>query len=151
MLKRQSSWKDTIRSLTSSGEKSGGEKSGDNVTASGPRKQRSSGALKMPKSRRSVFLEPRPQPYAKHHEEDQLIQARVRYVYPESTSGNGSGIAIPRSKSAVVKQQHKLSVAVEETNTRATEQFGGKGKQKEPIGTQLRMTSWTAHFQDRGR
>ncbi|KAJ7266973.1 hypothetical protein B0H12DRAFT_1320941 [Mycena haematopus] len=28
-LKRQTSWKDTIRGLTSAGEKSGGEKSGD--------------------------------------------------------------------------------------------------------------------------
>lgn len=173
-LKRQTSWKDTIRGLTSGGEKSGGEKSGDDAAASEPRKRRSSSALKTPKSRRSTFLEPRHRPnsldgegdvptdqededeneqdYAKYREEDRPIQARVRYVYPDSTSGNGSakgGIAIPRSKSAVVKQQHELSVAVEEANTRATEQFGGKGKQKEPIGTRLTMTSRTGYFQDR--
>ncbi|KAF8210542.1 hormone-sensitive lipase [Mycena galopus ATCC 62051] len=176
-LKRQTSWKDTIRGLTSSGEKSGGEKSGgekneEDATPSSPRKRRSSSSLKTPSSRRSTFLEPRHRPnsldvqvdvatdqedenedeeqdYAKYREEDRPIQARVRYVYPDS-AGNGSVKGgIPRSKSAVVKQQQELSVAVEEANTRATERFGGKGKQKEPIGTRLTMTSRTGYFQDR--
>ncbi|KAJ6499063.1 Alpha/Beta hydrolase protein [Mycena sanguinolenta] len=169
-LKRQTSWKETIRGLTSSGEKSGGEKSGedksgDDATSSSPtRKRRSSSSLKTPSSRRSTFLEPRHRPnsqdgvatdqedeeedeqdYAKYREEDRPIQARVRYVYPDSTPNGKGGVAIPRSKSAVVKQQQELSVAVEEANTRATE----RGKQKEPIGTRLTMTSRTGYFQDR--
>ncbi|KAJ6594086.1 Alpha/Beta hydrolase protein [Mycena capillaripes] len=163
-LKRQTSWKDTIRGLTSSGEKSEKE---DGSIASGPRKRRSSSALKTPSSRRSTFLEPRQRPnsldgedpfdaaseqdeepdFDKYREEDRPIQARVRYVYPDSSPK--TGLPIPRSKSAVVKQQHELSVAVEEANNKATERYGGKGKQKEPIGTRLTMTSRTGYFQDR--
>ncbi|KAF7361683.1 hypothetical protein MVEN_00511800 [Mycena venus] len=168
-LKRQTSWKETIRGFTSSGEKSGGEKSGaeksggEESTTSGPRKRRSSSSLKTPSSRRSTFLEPKAdtvatdqedeeedeQDYAKYREEDRPIQARVRYVYPDATGSGKGGVAIPRSKSAVVKQQHELSVAVEEANTKATERYGGKGKRKEPIGTRLTMTSRTGYFQDR--
>lgn len=168
-LKRQTSWKDTIRGFASSGEKSGGEKSEkeDGSAASGPRKRRSSSVLKTPSSRRSTFLEPRHRPnsldgedafdaeeseqdepdFNKYREEDRPIQARVRYVYPDSSPKPAA--AIPRSKSAVVKQQHELSVAVEEANNKATERYGGKGKQKEPIGTRLTMTSRTGYFQDR--
>ncbi|KAJ7446239.1 Alpha/Beta hydrolase protein [Mycena galericulata] len=157
-LRRQQSWKDTIRGLTSGGE--------EDSSTLGPRKRRSSSALKTPNSRRSTFLEPRHRPnsldeqtaldvetesdqedFDQYREEDRPIQARVRYVYPESSPKPGS--AIPRSNSAVVKQQHELSVAVEEANTKATERYGGKGKQKEPIGTRLTMTSRTGYFQDR--
>ncbi|KAJ7838698.1 Alpha/Beta hydrolase protein [Mycena leptocephala] len=160
-LKRQTSWKDTIRGLTHSG----GEKSEKRFGSSGPRKRRSSSVLKTPSSRRSTFLEPRPnslngedmadaesdqdeQDFNQYREEDRPIQARVRYVYPDSVSSK-TGLPIPRSKSAVVKQQHELSVAVEEANSKATERYGGKGKQKEPIGTRLTMTSRTGYFQDR--
>jgi hypothetical protein len=152
----------------SGGEKSGGEKSGGEKSdsgSSGPRKRRSSSVLKTPSSRRSTFLEPRPnslngedmadaesdqdeQDFNQYREEDRPIQARVRYVYPDSVSSK-TGLPIPRSKSAVVKQQHELSVAVEEANSKATERYGGKGKQKEPIGTRLTMTSRTGYFQDR--
>ncbi|KAJ6500138.1 Alpha/Beta hydrolase protein [Mycena vitilis] len=160
-LKRQTSWKDTIRGLTSGGED-------EESRASGPRKRRSSSAMKTPSSRRSTFLEPRhrpnsldggetadaseseqdePEDFDKYREEDRPIQARVRHVYPDTSFK--SGVSIPRSKSAVVQQQHELSVAVEEANTKATERYGGKGKQKEPIGTRLTMTSRTGYFQDR--
>ncbi|KAJ7188014.1 Alpha/Beta hydrolase protein [Mycena filopes] len=161
-LRRQTSWKDTIRGLTTSG----GEKEED-TTSTGPRKRRSSSALKTPSSRRSTFLEPRHRPeslngvdmseadseqdeqdFDLYREEDRPLQARVRYVYPESSLKTRVP-PIPRSKSAVVQQQLELSVAVEEANTKATEQFGGKGKQREPIGTRLTMTSRTGYFQDR--
>ncbi|KAJ7689539.1 alpha/beta hydrolase fold-domain-containing protein, partial [Mycena metata] len=141
-LKRQTSWKEIIRGLTTSG----GEKEED-ASSTGPKKRCSSSALKAPSSRRSTFLEPRHRPeslggvdtpeaeldqdeqdFNQYREEDRPLQARVRYVYPES-------VPIPRSKSAVVQQQHALSVAVEEANTKATERYGGKGKQREPIGT----------------
>ncbi|KAJ7178358.1 Alpha/Beta hydrolase protein [Mycena crocata] len=159
-LRRQTSWKDTIRGLTS-----GGEKDEEATPSSVPRKRSSSSALKTPSSRRSTFLEPRHRPdsldgqafadesdqeeqdFDQYREEDRPLQARVRYVYPESTPK--IVVPIPRSKSAVVQQQHELSVAVEEANTKATERFGGKGKQKEPIGTRLTMTSRTGYFQDR--
>ncbi|KAJ7703015.1 Alpha/Beta hydrolase protein [Mycena rosella] len=150
-LRRQKSWKDTIRGLTTSG----GETDEDPSTP-GPRKRRSSSTLKTPGSRRSTFLEPRQRPdslnghpaleaetdsdqeepdFTQFREEERPLRARVRYV--------------PRSTSAIVKQQHELSVAVEEANTKATERYGGKGKQKEPIGTRLTMTSRTGYFQDR--
>ncbi|KAJ7045745.1 Alpha/Beta hydrolase protein [Mycena alexandri] len=160
-LKRQTSWKDTIRGLTTSG----GEKEED-TSSTGPKKRRSSSALKTPSSRRSTFLEPRHRPesldgvdtpeaesdqdeqdFDQYREEDRPLQARVRYVYPESSLR--TKVPIPRSKSAVVQQQHELSVAVEEANTKATERYGGKGKQREPIGTRLTMTSRTGYFQDR--
>ncbi|KAJ6587092.1 Alpha/Beta hydrolase protein [Mycena vulgaris] len=160
-LKRQQSWKDTIRGLTS-----GGEKDDDPSAPAVPRKRRSSNVLKTPSSRRSTFLEPRQRPgsldgqaafevetdsdqeepdFTQYREEERPIQARVRYIYPESSSKPG----VPRTKSAVVKQQHELSIAVEEADTKATERYGGKGKQKEPIGTRLTMTSRTGYFQDR--
>ncbi|KAJ7497471.1 Alpha/Beta hydrolase protein [Mycena latifolia] len=150
-LKRQMSWKDTIRGLTS-----GGETDEDRSTP-GPRKKRSSSTLQTPGTRRSTFLEPRQRPdsldgqavveaetdsdqeepdFTQFREEERPLQARVRYVYPRSTS-------------AIVKEQQALSVAVEEANTKATERYGGKGKQKEPIGTRLTMTSRTGYFQDR--
>ncbi|KAJ7076323.1 Alpha/Beta hydrolase protein [Mycena belliarum] len=147
-LKRQSSWKDTLRGLTTSG----GETDDDSSTK-GPRKKRSSSILKTPGSRRSTFLEPRSssegqpgseadtesdqeeQDFTQYREEERPLQARVRYV--------------PRSTSVLVKEQQELSVAVEEANSKATERFGGKGKQKEPIGTRLTMTSRTGYFQDR--
>ncbi|KAJ7772533.1 Alpha/Beta hydrolase protein [Mycena maculata] len=160
-LKRQTSWKDTIRGLASGGE--------DDAKTSGPRKRRSSSALRTPTNRRSTFLEPRQRPEAlegqtaaaaaeiesdqedfdQYREEDRPLQARVRYVYPESSPKPPAATIIPRSKSAVVKQQQELSFAVEEADTRATALYGGKGKQKEPIGTRLTMTSRTGYFQDR--
>ncbi|KAJ7091212.1 Alpha/Beta hydrolase protein [Mycena epipterygia] len=161
-LRRQTSWKDTIRGLTSGGEKD------DDPSTPAPRKRSSSSALKTPSSRRSTFLEPRQRPqslnglpeleietdseleeqdFDQYREEDRPLQARVRYVYPDSSAK--TGIPIPRSKSAVVKQQHELSVAVEEANTKATERYGGMSKHKEPIGTRLTMTSRTGYFQDR--
>ncbi|KAJ6625455.1 hormone-sensitive lipase [Mycena sp. CBHHK59/15] len=154
-LKRQTSWKDTIRGLTS-----GGEKDDEYGTTS---RRRSPSTLKTPRSRRSTFLEPRQRPenlednaaladtesesdqdFDQYREEDRPIQARVRY-HPQLDPKS----QIPRSKSAVVKQQHELSVAVEEANTKATERVGGKGKEREPIGTRLTMTSRTGYFQDR--
>ncbi|KAK7005743.1 Alpha/Beta hydrolase protein [Favolaschia claudopus] len=170
-LKRQTSWKDTIRGFASAGEKSGGERSGgeksgdESTAAKSPRRRRSSSSLKKPSSRRSTFLQPRhlddgddasptdkedddedeEQDYAKYREEDRPLQARVRYVYNDHSASNGNVKAIQRSKSAVVKEQQELRVAVEEANTKATE----RGKQKEPIGTRLTMTSRTGYFQDR--
>ncbi|KAJ7647126.1 Alpha/Beta hydrolase protein [Roridomyces roridus] len=118
-LKRQQSWKDTIRGFTSGEEES---------APAAPRKRRSTGALKSPPGRRSTFLEPRHRPksldgesavdegatesdeedFNQYREEDRPLQARVRYVYPQTT--------VPRSKSAVVNEQRALSAAVEEAN-----------------------------------
>ncbi|KAJ7072154.1 Alpha/Beta hydrolase protein [Mycena amicta] len=152
-LKRQTSWKDTIRGFANSGDKE------DESTSSEPKKRRSSSALRTPSSRRSTFLEPRQAnspndtdtesedpDFDQYREEERPIQARVRYVYKDPSSPK---TAIPRTNSALVKQQHELSVAVEQANSKATEQYGGKGKHKEPIGTRLTMTSRTGYFQDR--
>ncbi|KAF7321711.1 hypothetical protein MKEN_00692500 [Mycena kentingensis (nom. inval.)] len=153
-LKRQASWKDTLRGFTSGGEKE------DESSSSLHKKRSSSNSLKTPTSRRSTFLEPKDQTHSpidtesesddeqpsNLREEERVIQDRIRYVYMDSSAPK---TALPRSKSAVVKQQEELSVAVQEANTKATQQYGGKGKHKEPIGTRLTMTSRTGYFQDR--
>nr|GAT43008.1 predicted protein [Mycena chlorophos] len=152
-LKRESSWKDSIRGFTTN---TSGDDAPSNSTE--PKKRRSSSALRTPTSRRSTFLEPKrtdspadtdasdtsdQEDYGQYREEERPIQARVRYVYKDSSSPKS---AIPRTRSAVVKQQQELSVAVEEANSKATQQYG---KHKEPIGTRLTMTSRTGYFQDR--
>ncbi|KAF7315503.1 hypothetical protein MIND_00065600 [Mycena indigotica] len=149
-LKRQTSWKDTIRGLTAAGEKA-------EESSKEPKKRRSSSALRTPSSRRSTFLEPRQndsptdvdtdsdsedQDYDQYREEERPIQARVRYVYKDSSHPK---TVLPRSNSALVKQQEELSMAVQQADSKATQQFG----QKEPIGTRLTMTSRTGYFQDR--
>jgi len=83
-------------------------------------------------------------------EEDRPIQARILYKYP-----NG-GSDLPRSNSALERQQQELSIAVAEANTQAVKAFSGNhspepanGKAKESVGTRLTMTSRTGYFQDR--
>lgn len=59
------------------------------------------------------------------------IEERVVYKY---------GVELPRSGSALERQQGALSVAVAEADTRAGERV---------IGTRVTMTSRTGYFQDR--
>lgn len=83
-------------------------------------------------------------------EEDRPIQARILYKYP-----NG-GSDLPRSNSALEKQQQELSIAVAEANSQAVKASSGShspeptnSKAKESVGTRLTMTSRTGYFQDR--
>jgi len=166
-LKRRTSWKDTIRGLTS-----GNEKEEADVSPA-LRTRRSMSIIKSPSTRSSVSgrrersLTSTPvddkgaladaessdeEDFDQWKEEDRPIQARVRHVYHNSTQ---NPVPIPWNESVLEKQQQELSVAVAEANTKATLAVGGKelekgkGKEKEPIGTRLTMTSRTGYFQDR--
>lgn len=153
-IKRRVSWKETLRGLASGN---------DEEPATSPVKLRhSSSVLKTPRSRRSTFIGPSDdqgamadaeseeepeEDFNNWKEEDRPIRARVRYVPHQAK-------LVPRSESAVEKQQQELSVAVAEANTKAVLVVngigaGGKGNRREPIGTRLTMTSRTGYFQDR--
>ncbi|KAF6761258.1 Alpha/Beta hydrolase protein [Ephemerocybe angulata] len=145
-LKRRSSWKDTLKEWTN-----GAEGQSENT-----RTRSASLKWKMPPSRSTGDegsladgeSSEDNEDYNQYPEEDRPIQARVRYEYPNG--GNGDG-GLPRSKSALERQQRELSMAVEEANTKATLGMAKDGsvKLREPIGTRLTMTSRTGYFQDR--
>lgn len=172
-LKRRTSWKDTLRGLTST---SGNEQDDDpdDSTKSRRPKRKSTSGLKTPTTR-NTFIRARStaniitdepggmsdadsddeddQDFNQWKEEDRPIRARVRYVYPHA---NGGPVPIPLNASTLEKQQQELSAAVIQADTKATLAVGGKTveegsikKAREPIGTRLTMTSRTGYFQDR--
>jgi hypothetical protein len=163
-IKRRRSWRDTLIGFTSGGEKEEGKAPTLKTRASG-------GSIKHIQSSRSPARITRARTLPNGNddqgaladaesdseddfrhlkEEERPIEARVRHVYPQSDPEYG-GVEVPRSKSAMAKQQQELSAAVAEANTQATQAAGkdGKGKEKAPIGTRLTMTSRTGYFQDR--
>ncbi|KIJ67977.1 hypothetical protein HYDPIDRAFT_173697 [Hydnomerulius pinastri MD-312] len=82
-------------------------------------------------------------------EEDRPLEERVRFVYQEGADGEDGASLDPRLE----KQQEQLSAAVVQANIKATTLVTGapkgKGKERQPIGTRLTMTSRTGYFQDR--
>ncbi|KAF9219625.1 alpha/beta-hydrolase [Gyrodon lividus] len=82
-------------------------------------------------------------------EEDLPLEDRVRFVYKEAPTDT----ECTRLHPALEKQQEQLSVAVIQANLKAitlvTGPHEGQGKDREPIGTRLTMTSRTGYFQDR--
>jgi hypothetical protein len=167
-MKRKMSWRDTLIGFTSGGEK---ESDGKAPTL----KTRSSGsAIRSARNPDSPSRVARArtlpsgnddqgaladaeseseEDFNNLREEERPIEARVRHVYPQSYP-DYSVVQVPRSESALEKQQQELSAAVAEANTKATQAAGmgnksGKGKEKAPIGTRLTMTSRTGYFQDR--
>ncbi|TEB38251.1 hormone-sensitive lipase [Coprinellus micaceus] len=151
-LKRRPSWKDALRGWASGGEDQAEEK----------RSRRSSLNWRTPariadkQERRSAGDEGSladnetsdDEDFNEYPEQDRPIRARVLYKYP---NGGDGAEGLPRSKSAVERQQLALSVAVEQANTKAIQDIAGDGsfKPREPIGTRLTMTSRTGYFQDR--
>ncbi|PFH53820.1 hypothetical protein AMATHDRAFT_54355 [Amanita thiersii Skay4041] len=159
-LKRRTSWKDTLRALTSSL-----EKGTETETPSAPslRTRHTTGLLKSSSnndssSRRRNTLslcptdengiladaESEDEGFQQWKEEDRPIQARVLYSYtdlPVSASGNGSvpGTPAERSKNCDGNLSEPINGMVLATSK----------KVKEPIGTRLTMTSRTGYFQDR--
>ena len=147
-IKRRSSWKDTFRGLASGGD--------DDVKAGSSQHK---GSTKTSTSRIAPTItdegaladaENDDDDMNERKEEDRPIQARIIYKYQVA---NGD---VPRSHSALVKQQHELSIAVEEANTKAIKAVSrrkspepGNGEATEAIGTRLTMTSRTGYFQDR--
>ena len=142
-IKRRSSWKDTLRGLASGGDS-------DAETGSSQRK----GSTKTPSLKTTptiadegALADAESDDVNNRKVEDRPIQARIIYKYQDS---------VPRSHSALVKQQHELSIAVKEANTKANKAVArrkspepGNGDTTEAIGTRLTMTSRTGYFQDR--
>lgn len=144
-IKRRSSWKDTLRGLASGGDS-------DVETGSSQRK----GSTKIPTLKitpaitdEGALADAESDDVNSQEVEDRPIQARIIYKYQDS---------VPLSHSALVKQQHELSIAVEEANSKANKTVTRRKKSPEPgnedttpeaIGTRLTMTSRTGYFQDR--
>jgi len=97
-------------------------------------------------------------------EEDRPLEERVRYVYRECPSPAKETTKSPLPPSphqhlhaCLESQQKELSEAVQKANIKAVTlvtggdrpERQGKGKEREPIGTRLTMTSRTGYFQDR--
>ena len=146
-IKRRSSWKDTIRGLASGG---------DTDLEAGSSQHKGSAKTLLLRSTPTIADEgvladiESDDDFNQRKEEDRPIQARIIYKY---LAANGD---VPRSHSALVKQQHELSIAVEEANTKATKAVSRRKSPKpgnedatEAIGTRLTMTSRTGYFQDR--
>jgi hypothetical protein len=169
-LKRRSSWRDTIRGLTNSGEEREVPRVRGHTVTLGP-------TTSMPGSSTRTYIERRERaqtlPYPEDRgvladaesedqedseadfnhlrEQDRPIQARVRHVYSRTLPQTGS--PLPTSPSTLEQQQEQLSAAIAEADSKAGMTSGGKekgkGKEGEPIGTRLTMTSRTGYFQDR--
>lgn len=152
-IKRRSSWKDTLRDLASGGEGGSSHSKISSSSSKGPSKILTHDPLSTNGvGDEGVLADAESEDeddFRQYKEEDRPIQARVLYKYPYG------GANVPRSESALERQQQELSIAVEEANTKATLAMGGKtphssnGTPKEPIGTRLTMTSRTGYFQDR--
>ncbi|KAF8160802.1 Alpha/Beta hydrolase protein [Crassisporium funariophilum] len=148
-MKRRSSWKDTLREFASGGEDEDARGNrGSTSSLKAPSKvtaRREAGAAD---EGSLADAESDDEDFGERKEEDRPIQARILYKYPH-------GGDLPRSNSALERQQHELSVAVAEANTKAVRAVSGKspepgnGDTKESIGTRLTMSSRTGYFQDR--
>lgn len=166
-LKRHSSWRDTIRGFTNS---SGEEKE--------PPKGKTHALMglstSVPSSSSQVFTGGRQRAYTLPYsedkgaladaesedqddseadfehlpEEDRPIQARVRHVYHQMLPSH-----LPATASILEKQQEELCAALAEADSKASMVAGAKeaakGKEGDPIGTRLAMTSRAGYFQDR--
>jgi len=127
-LKRRSSWRETLRGFTSGGETDA-------------------------ESHRSLPQSPRPDlptldtgamadaesdsenDFSEYAEKDRPLQARIKYKYE-------GGARLPRSESALERQQLQLSLAVAAANSKAMNGRPG-------TGTRLTMSSRTGYFADR--
>ncbi|KAF9231934.1 Alpha/Beta hydrolase protein [Melanogaster broomeanus] len=83
-------------------------------------------------------------------EEDRPIEDRVRVVYMDAPADTECA----HFHATLEKEQEQLSEAVIQANHKATTTLVSgvqdiKGKEREPIGTRLTMTSRTGYFQDR--
>lgn len=151
-LRRRSSWKDALRGWASGGEDQAEEKRPRRSSlnwrtpAKIADKQERCGAGDEGSLADNETSDD--EDFNEYPEQDRPIRARVLYKYP---NGGDGAEGLPRSKSAMERQQLALSVAVEQANTKAIADIAGDGsfKPREPIGTRLTMTSRTGYFQDR--
>ncbi|KAF8813803.1 alpha/beta-hydrolase [Phlegmacium glaucopus] len=149
-IKRRSSWKDTIRGLASGGDTDVESGSNQHKGSTKTSTWRSTPTVADEGALADAESDDDDDYFNQRKEEDRPIQARIIYKYQTASSD------LPRSHSALVKQQHELSIAVAEANTKATKAVSrrkspepGTGDVNEAIGTRLTMTSRTGYFQDR--
>ena len=138
-MKRRLSWRDTFRGLASGGDT-------DVETDSSQHKDSTKASNNTSTIADEGTLADAESDDDFNHREvkDRPIQARIIYNYSAVSDG------LPRSHSALVRQQPELSIAVEEANTKATKAVSRrKSPTSEAIGTRLTMTSRTGYFQDR--
>jgi len=171
-LQRQPSWRDTIRRLTTNSSEEERDSwrlkrhttmmehtaslPGPSSRISIARRERA-WTLPYPEDRGALAdVESDDQDYPeadfKHlREEDRPIEARVRHVYPQGSPQADSPLSA--SPLTAEKQQEQLSAAIAEADSKVSMTPGGKekgkGKEGEPIGTRLTMTSRSGYFQDR--
>ncbi|KAF5370750.1 hypothetical protein D9758_001917 [Tetrapyrgos nigripes] len=157
-LQRRSSWRDTLRGLANVAE---------SPTLTSRRDGGRSPILSPSSSRRSLkrrtwgnssqqqlFVreangnapdsDSEDEDYSKRREQDRPIQARVKYIHPDSAQ-------LSRwLETGSEKQQKELSAAVVEADSKAVSAMTKRGeKNQEPIGVRLTMTSRSGFFQDR--
>lgn len=150
-IKRNNSWKDTLRGLTTSGS----EKEDTSSTSSRkPSLRRMTSGLKTPPGGRIFLRESvenedssndEDEDYTQRKEEDRPLQARVKHVYAHPTP------AAAWIKAATEKQE-ELTAALLEADSeaaRAMPYSHSDQRKREPIGVRLTMTSRTGYFQDR--
>ncbi|KAG6866707.1 hypothetical protein C0991_011366 [Blastosporella zonata] len=146
-IKRNRSWKDAIRGLTSSSDK--GTKHHKHtpsvLTSSRPKVSFKTEPDQTDGEGDLADAESEEEEDDVHFEkeENRPIRDRVRYKYPQLPSPPTS-----ISDTELERQQEELSAAVEAANTQAVKAIGRKDR-AEPIGTRLTMTSRTGYFQDR--
>ncbi|GAW04271.1 hormone-sensitive lipase [Lentinula edodes] len=150
-IKRNNSWKDTLRGLTTSGS----EKEDTSLTSSRkPSLRRMTSGLKTPPGGRIFLRESvenedssndEDEDYTQRKEEDRPLQARVKHVYAHPTP---SAAWIK----AATEKQEELSAALLEADSEAARAMPfshADQRKREPIGVRLTMTSRTGYFQDR--
>ncbi|KAJ3869765.1 Alpha/Beta hydrolase protein [Lentinula novae-zelandiae] len=150
-IKRNNSWKDTLRGLTTSGS----EKEDTSSTSSRkPSLRRMTSGLKTPPGGRIFLRESvenedssndEDEDYTQRKEEDRPLQARVKHVYAHPTP------AAAWIKAATEKQE-ELTAALLEADSeaaRAMPYSHSDQRKRERIGVRLTMTSRTGYFQDR--
>ncbi|KAL1728818.1 Alpha/Beta hydrolase protein [Schizophyllum commune] len=156
-LRRRASWRDTLRAI--------GDDEDDTQTKTIVRHRRSTSSLRNPALRKhlpkrttssnsgdengSLADEESSEDDRQYPEEERPIEDRVKVPYPSTRPTR----PVPRrSDSVMEKHQQELSQAVEAADVQAAlsvKKKGGAGKNSEPIGTRLTMTSRTGYFQDR--
>lgn len=151
-LKRKGSWKDTIRGLTSVGEKRKELPPSRYLTSSlrSPARRhlrphrKEQDATDGEGELADAESDEEDEDFNYRKEEDRPISARIRYAYPHTMTPPNQVLSELMTK----KQQQELSAAVEEADSQVS-MAGSSRKGKEPIGTRLTMTSRTGYFQDR--
>lgn len=153
-MRRQTSWRDKIRTLTGSGT----DTDSPSVEGARPLKRVTTRSGLPSRSRSNTLAEEGALADGESSESDDNrddgpenapLMNRIRYVYPHAVP---NPVKVPWSKSSLDLQQAALSKAIEEEDREAgarRSELAGKQDGVEPIGTRLTMTSRSGFFNDR--